>query len=72
MKSTVKNGHVTIDFLLEKGRLSSTKKSLIRYSTRGYVPLDEAPGLRVSINVIEENHKDEEKADTEKGGPKLD
>lgn len=48
----VEKGYLEIRVPLGKGRPSSTGKSLVRYSTGGFVPVEGEDGLKVNLTAI--------------------
>lgn len=54
---------VTATIHLDEGRPASTRKSTIMFTTNGYVPI--ANGMRISINIIAPNDKNEENDEPE-------
>jgi hypothetical protein len=53
MESTLKGNKLSLAVDLEPGKLSSTGKSTIRYSSGGFQPIPGGNGLKVNITVIE-------------------
>lgn len=52
MKATLKGSTLTIEVELDpKGKSSSTGKSTIKYTSRGFVPIGDGT-LRVNLTVI--------------------
>lgn len=53
MEATLKGSKLTIVVDLETGKLSSTGKSTIRYSSGGFQPIPGGNGMKVNITVID-------------------
>jgi hypothetical protein len=51
MKTSINGNTLTITMELTKGTLSKKRKSLIVFSTAGFVPI-EGTDMRININVI--------------------
>ncbi|UCG52849.1 MAG: hypothetical protein JSW58_04655 [Candidatus Latescibacterota bacterium] len=69
MKVKVNGNTVTATIELREGRPSSTGKSTILFTTGGYVPI--AEGMRISINIIAPNDKDDRETKDSKGGTRV-
>jgi hypothetical protein len=50
MKATLKGNMLVIEIALDKGKPSSTGKSIIRFSSRGFQHVSD--GLRANVTVI--------------------
>lgn len=56
MEAELKGDKLVVTIPLEKGRPSASGRSIVRFSTRGFVELD-GTQLKVNINVIQSVQK---------------
>jgi len=53
MECKLKGDELILTLHLEKGQLSSTGKSLVRFSSGGFQPIPGGNGLKVNVTVIQ-------------------
>jgi hypothetical protein len=53
MEATLKGNKLVLSVDLETGKLSSTGKSTIRYSSGGFQPIPGGNGMKLNLTVID-------------------